>query len=552
MSEEKELGFYFMPLSDLTFRKDTLVLAYLFEEQEDAGISEHFPEFEARRQAIDRIHVKGEEIASFQTIVRNEQVYNAGMIYIKFPWKRVKEMTVDSINFMREVWTSTTLAVRRTRDEGFEKIGIVLPSRFSPQNLKDRNQREQLYFFVRMVTEAIIYANNTYDDFMTIKKKVVKEVTFVFFGQSEQAVDGFFKKALGDGQLIGSNLALTRRLIEIPPNHKSPLDFVSLIVGRNVKPFESLSPEQKSAGSDWKKFTISPRVSASLLYGVDSLRANGFELISAVGVGSTGGDKNQEPCLLKIHYKPKTQRKKRIKKVVITAKGVVFDSGGYDIKGTDYYDNMHYDMAGAATAWGVVHLAEEMNLPVEIIAVIPIVQNLIGPKGTLPGTILKAYGGQTVKIVNTDCEGRLILAEAIAYSQKKISDADLNITIGTLSDMKDFGPDFLKVAVTSPVLEKKVRKAERLSTEKVFLMPPMDHFNHVDAMHVGDQSDLLNDVWGCYYVSPIVFLYNFFEYERPNWVFLDVSAVFESWADAYGAGPGFGLKFAWQLLQQFA
>jgi len=107
---------------------------------------------------------------------------------------------------------------------------------------------------------------------------------------------------------------------------------------------------------------------------------------------------------------------------------------------------------------------------------------------------------------------------------------------------------------TTPVLERKVRVAEYASAEKVLLFPRMDYYNHIDNAHVGATADLVNDIKnpGCYHMAPIVFLYNFFVYQNTNWVFVDPSAIFEEWASVFGAGPGFGLRFLWHLVEQFA
>ncbi len=269
-------------------------------------------------------------------------------------------------------------------------------------------------------------------------------------------------------------------------------------------------------------------------------------LIAAVGKGSI-----HEPILLKTHYKPKTDRQKTVRKIVIVGKGVTFDTGGVNLKLGDQLTRMHYDMASAATTLGIVKLADSLNLPVEIIALTPLVENSIGHKSTRPHDIVKAYNGKTVEIIDTDAEGRLIMADAIAYAEKHLK-ADCTVTVGSLCDVTDFGPDLLKVVVGNDRLKKRVTKAEWLSSEKMVLLPRVEHFNWVDNEHVGNVSDLVGEPAGVYYhVASFVFLYNFFTFAEPEWVFVDISAVFERDAENYGAGPGFGLKFVWYLIKQF-
>lgn len=537
--EPKGIDFSFAPFSEDALSLSVPTFAYLFEGQEDAAISGVLPELEERRRSVDHISRKSDmDVVTVQSIERGGKLCVVGMSYIQYPWKKKKVIDVGSINLLREVADCTQVLTRRAREGKFAEINILLPDRFSPRNVKDKAHREQLYFFVRTITESIIYTNNSLDEFMSNPDRNIERVNILFFGESQPAIDGFFKQAIGDGEDIGEALAYARRLIELPPNMKPPISFLKHALGE----MPSIRP-----GGGWKKFKISKHTTASVIYGTEALKAQGFELIAAVG----GGSANQ-PCLLKLHYKPTTTRQKKVKKIALTGKAVTFDSGGYDVKGTGYYDNMHFDVAGAADILGVMRLAERKNLPVELVAVIPIVESLVGPKAFLPGAIYKAYGGKTVKIVNTDCEGRLLMGEAIAYAERRIR-PDATITAATLGNMEDFCPDILKVTATSEALAKKVRVAEQLSSEKVMLMPPLEYLNKVDERHEGRDSDLVNDIMRphCYHFSPIVFMFNFFSYEPEEWIFVDVSAVFEDWASDYGAGPGFGLKFLWHLFKQF-
>ncbi|MBI4160433.1 MAG: hypothetical protein HY506_00820 [Candidatus Yanofskybacteria bacterium] len=535
---EKELQVFFAPFSNVSLTRDAPILAYVFESQEDPAISEHFPEVEARRRSLDKIRRKGDETATLQSVMREDKAITLGIVYVKYPWQRRRQLDVGSINFLREVSDRTIFITKRVREEGFSKLVVLLPSLFSPQNIQSRTQQQQLAAFVKEITESIIYANNFYDDLLAYKDRKLTEIIFAFFGESQPAIDGFCKKTISEGMRVGEALSSVRKLIETPSNLKAPIKFIEQIAGREL----NLRPRP-----NWQRFQISPRIEAKVIYGLDALRSQGFELIAAVGQGS-----NNQPCLLQLRYKPKTNRKKRVRKVVLTGKGVTFDSGGYDLKLSDNYDRMNYDVAGASNVVGVMRLAEEINLPVEIIGIIPVVENLISSKAVMPGTILKSFGGRTVQIVNTDAEGRLLMAEALAFAEKKFrSSADAMVTVATLSNMTDFGPDLLKVWATSRTLEQKVRVAERLSSEKMFLFPPLEHFNHVDEMHTGRYSDLVSDLDEYFHTSPAVFMYNFFSYEPVSWVFIDISAVFEEEAPEYGAGPGFGLKFLWYLLQQF-
>ncbi|MBI2108936.1 MAG: hypothetical protein HYT93_01990 [Parcubacteria group bacterium] len=535
--------FQFGPFDESEVLKTAgLILAFGFQEQEDPQITRHFRELEERRKRIDKIQEikteKEEEIVTIQSIERDGKFHHVAFIYIDYPWRKKKEIIVEGINFLREVFYYVKLAVERIKLEGHEHITVILPDRFSPRNLQDKAQRVPLYQFVKTVAEAIVYGNEPYNDFKTVKEAKIKTVDFLFFGESDKMHDGFFSKAITDGEIVGRYLAKTRRLTEMPPNVKTPIRFISEVVEKEIS--EKRFKDKPEAG--WKKISVSGPITASVLWGKKTLAHYGFNLINAVNAGS-----KHEPCILKLHYKPRTERKKRIRKIVFTGKGILFDTGGIDLKGAEGYDNMAYDMCGGATVCAMPFLAEEFNLPVEIVALVPITENMIGENAILPGSIIRAYNDITVKIVNTDCEGRLVLADTIAYAEK--GNPDAVITLGTLGDITDFAPDMLKVGTYGKDTVKKARRARRLSAEKMLLLPAIEDFNKVDEEHVGKHSDIVNDV-SQYHSSPFIFLFNFFKTDMP-WFFVDNSVIFEDDAQDYGAGPGFGMKFIWELLRQY-
>lgn len=133
-------------------------------------------------------------------------------------------------------------------------------------------------------------------------------------------------------------------------------------------------------------------------------------LILAVGQGST-----TEPKLVIIEYKGAPANKETI---AIIGKGVTFDTGGINLKPSGSIETMKEDMAGAATAYGIVQAVAKLKLPINLIIATPLVENMIGPNAFKPGNIYKAYNGKNIEISNTDAEGRLILADTIAYIEK--------------------------------------------------------------------------------------------------------------------------------------
>lgn len=155
---------------------------------------------------------------------------------------------------------------------------------------------------------------------------------------------------------------------------------------------------------------------------IESLRMGG---LTAVNKGSV-----DEPRFVVLEYKPKKPVNK--KPLALVGKGIMYDTGGLNIKPDDYMQEMKSDMAGAATMASVVFAAAESGLPVWTVACLPLTDNRPGFNAYAADDILTMYNGTTVEVVNTDAEGRLILADAIAYAVDKF-DPELLIDMATLT-----------------------------------------------------------------------------------------------------------------------
>ena len=150
------------------------------------------------------------------------------------------------------------------------------------------------------------------------------------------------------------------------------------------------------------------------------LKENGYNLITAV-------DKNAS--IIHASYKPKTT----LLKIALVGKGVHFDTGGYSLKPSDSMIDMKRDKTGAITAMMMYILAVKLNLPVEIDLVIGLAENLLSPNGYKPGDVLKSKNHKTVEVINTDAEGRLLLADCLNYLSTLDKDFNRITTIATLT-----------------------------------------------------------------------------------------------------------------------
>lgn len=136
------------------------------------------------------------------------------------------------------------------------------------------------------------------------------------------------------------------------------------------------------------------------------------------------------PSFTRMEYRPARPVNK--KPVVLVGKGVVFDAGGMNIKTGNYMEDMKTDMAGAALAMGIVRCVARLNLPLHVIALLPATDNRLNGNALVCGDVITMYDGTTVEITNTDAEGRLLLADAVAYARKNLAPS-LVVSMATLT-----------------------------------------------------------------------------------------------------------------------
>ncbi len=153
------------------------------------------------------------------------------------------------------------------------------------------------------------------------------------------------------------------------------------------------------------------------------LARRGFGGILAVGSGST-----RPPRLIELSYAPERARKH----VVLVGKGITFDSGGLSIKPNEGMAAMKTDMAGGATVIGVLTALPALGLPVRVTGLVPAAENMPSGTAVRPGDVIRHYGGRTVEVLNTDAEGRLVLADALAYATAELA-PDYVVDVATLT-----------------------------------------------------------------------------------------------------------------------
>jgi leucyl aminopeptidase len=217
-----------------------------------------------------------------------------------------------------------------------------------------------------------------------------------------------------------------------------------------------------------------------------ALQRRGFAAITAIARGS-----ERPPRLMVVHHRGGTADEAPI---AIVGKGVTFDSGGIGIKPSQGMERMKYDMAGGAAALAIVFAAAQLGVPLNVTAVVPAVENMPSAHALVPNEIVTTYGGLTIEINDTDAEGRVILADAIAFAARDLG-ARAIVDMATLTGAIGIalGREYAGVMGTAPGLVAALLEASERSGEKLWELPlGPAHHNRFDEALRSDLADMLN------------------------------------------------------------
>ena len=227
-----------------------------------------------------------------------------------------------------------------------------------------------------------------------------------------------------------------------------------------------------------------------------------------------------EPAFIILEYRPKNAKKT----IGIVGKCITFDTGGISIKPSD---NMHYmksDMGGATTVLGTLLTAVKLELDQNIVAILPATDNAVDKNSYLPGDVINSYAGKTIEVINTDAEGRMTLADGLAYLNDKYSpDVLLDIATLTGSAVRTLGYKAAAMLTVNDEISETLSKLGNEIGEKVWRLPLWDEY----------LEDLKSDVADLKHISlaplsDVIYAAKFLEQftnEHPNWVHLDIAGV---------------------------
>jgi len=326
-------------------------------------------------------------------------------------------------------------------------------------------------------------------------------------------------RGLARGQAIAESVNFARHLINLPGNVATP----------------SYLAQQAVAMA--RRFHLRCRVLSRA-----ALRRLNMGAFLSVAAGSA-----QEPKFIIVEYNPRGR-----KTVVFAGKGVTFDSGGISIKPSEGMDKMKYDMAGGAAVLGALRAAACLRLPFHVVGLVAATENMPSGTATKPGDVVRAHNGKTIEILNTDAEGRLVLADTLAYAKRFKPEAVVDLATLTGACVVALGSEAIGMMGGDERLKRRLQAAGERTGERVWELPLWDEYldgvksDVADVKNIGPRGEA-GAIMGAAFLKHFADGY--------PWAHLDIAGT--AWAEReqgykIKGATGIGVRLLVQLLEDWA
>ncbi len=376
------------------------------------------------------------------------------------------------------------------------------------------------------LAEGILLAEYSFDRLKSKKKedeKKPKAEKIVIFAPEEGVSAA--RRGAARAEKIAAAAALARDLVSLPANVATP----SYVARR-----ASGLAKAKGAGKNPVACRVLGRAA------IEKEKMGSFLSVSRGSV--------EEPKLVVLQYKGGGPKGKN---VVLVGKGITFDSGGLSLKPSSAMDDMKIDMSGAAAVIGAVKAAADLGLKVNVVGLTPLCENMPSGAATRPGDVVTSRSGKTIEILNTDAEGRLILADALDYAKKFKPDALVDLATLTGACMVALGLRCAGLFTRDDELAEKLTEAGERSGERVWRLPLWKEYREDMKSDIADIKNIGNR-W-CGAITAAAFLGEFVD-DEVSWAHLDIAgtATAEKGTAYIAKGAsGFGVRLLVEFLKEY-
>ncbi|MHB1777262.1 MAG: leucyl aminopeptidase family protein [Acidimicrobiales bacterium] len=358
----------------------------------------------------------------------------------------------------REVWRRAGAALVRGAGNG--GVGaVVLPADLGPSS----GDELSLDLAAAALTEGAMLAAYRFDPYRSSPKPAALERLVVLRGDAAPGTS--FERGIARGAAVAGAVALARDLANTPAGDLTP----SRLAERAA---DELDGRPGTTVEVWDEH----RITAERLGGLLGVSRGSLE----------------PPRLVWARYRPaegEDPRRAEPAHVVLVGKGITFDSGGLSLKTADGMSTMKTDMSGAAIVLSVVAACHALDVPFRVTAIAPMAENMPGAAAIKPGDVLTIRNGMTVEVLNTDAEGRLVLADGLSLAAELEPDAIVDVATLTGAARIALGTSIAPVYGRPPAMATRLREAAAAAGEQLWPMPlPDEYESHVDS----DVADMKN------------------------------------------------------------
>jgi len=355
-------------------------------------------------------------------------------------------------------------------------------------SVKNRDIRWKIRHAVEIALDSLY----VFDHYKTKKNKDLKTLRQITFMLASRRDIQTAERAISEGQAIANAMAFAKDLGNQPPNVCTPI-----YLGKQAEKIAAAFPAVNAAVLNEKE--------------IASLKMGSFLSVAQ-------GSKNP-PRLITLEYRG---RKDKQKPIVLVGKGITFDTGGNSLKTAVGMIGMKYDMCGAATVLAVLRAAAALELPLNIVGIVPAAENMPGNTATRPEDIVTSMSGLTIEILNTDAEGRLVLCDALTYAERFDPEAVIDIATLTGACIMTFSSHVSALLSNHDPLANDLYQAGQTSLDKCWQLPLWDEYQdalnspYADIANIGTPSEAGTILGAC-------FLSRFTK--KYHWAHLDVAGT---------------------------
>ncbi|OOE36212.1 leucyl aminopeptidase [Salinivibrio kushneri] len=348
------------------------------------------------------------------------------------------------------------------------------------------------YWKVRQAVESTKDSLYTFNQFKSVKPEIRRPLRKMVFNVPTRRELNLGERAIAHGLAVASGVNACKDLGNMPPNVANPA---------------YLASQARRLADDYE--TVTTRI-----IGEQEMEKLGMHSYLAVGRGS-----KNESMMSIMEYKNNPDPD--AKPIVLVGKGLTFDSGGISIKPGANMDEMKYDMGGAASVFGVMRALAELNLPINVIGVLAGCENMPDGQAYRPGDILTTMSGQTVEVLNTDAEGRLVLCDALTYVERYEPECVIDVATLTGACIMALSHHISALIANQNPLAHDIINASEQAGDRAWRLPMTDEFQEQLDSPFADMANIGGKGGGT--ITAGCFLSRFAK--KYNWAHLDIAGT---------------------------